>query len=64
MFFSKVPLLTGPKARAPILLVCVCLMFSGALSGPNGPPILASSLLTKVLVTVSDDGPITKLHGF
>lgn len=66
VYFSsqQVHWLTVPKAGVPILLFCAYLIFPGALSGPNGLPVLASSLLTRVWVTVSDDGPITKLHGF
>lgn len=66
VYFSsqQVHWLTVPKAGVPILLFCAYLIFPGALSGPNGLPVLASSLLTRVWVTVFDDGPITKLHGF
>lgn len=56
--------LTVLKARLPALLFCAYLIPLEAPAGPNGLPILASSSLTQTWVTVSDDGPITKLPGF
>lgn len=56
--------LTVPKAEVPALLFRAYLIWLEAPSGPNGLPILASSSLTLIWVTVSDDGPITKLPEF
>lgn len=52
------------KAWVPAPLCCAYLILLEAPSSPNGLPISASSSLTPIWVTVSDDGPITKSPEF